>query len=74
MCVFYNGDVGVRKVVVIKDAPASKPVLSVGLDVDVLIVRTYPALDLNLTTKIKMKWNKRSYRVTIVFDRHTILN
>ena len=32
--------------------------LSVGLDVDVLIVRTYPALDLNLTTNMKMKWNK----------------
>ena len=74
MRVFYYGDVGVRKVVVIKDAPASKLVLSVGLDVDVLIVRTYPAVDLNLTTKMKMKWNKRSYRVNVVFDRHKILN
>ena len=44
MCVFYYGDVGVRKNIVIKDVHASKPVKSVGLDVDVLIVRTYPAL------------------------------
>ena len=62
---------GLRKDVIIKDAPASKPVL---MDVDELIVRTCPALDINLMTKMKMKWTKSSYRVTVVFDRHTILN
>ena len=55
MCVFYYGDVGVRKDVVIIDAHASKPVLSVGLDVDILNVRTYPALDLSYMNQITMK-------------------
>jgi hypothetical protein len=40
--------VGVRKVALTIDVLASKLVLSVGLDVDVLIVRTYPDLDLTL--------------------------
>ena len=71
VCVFYYVDVGVRKDVVIKDLHASKLVLSVVLDVDVLIVRTYPPLDLCL---MKMKWSKNSCRVITVFDSHIILN
>ena len=40
MCIFYYGDASVKKDVTIKDVHASKLVLSVGLDVDVQIVRT----------------------------------
>ena len=53
MCLLLRG-CGCKNVVIIKDAPASKPVLNVGLDVDVLIVRT---LDLDLMTKMKMAYN-----------------
>ena len=41
---------GVRKVAVIIDVHASKLVLSVGLDVDALIVRTYPSLEISPMT------------------------
>ena len=55
VCVFYYGDVSVRKDVTIGDVHASKLVLSVGLDVDVLIVRTYLALNLNLMNQMAIK-------------------
>ena len=57
MCVFYYEDVSVRKGVVIKDVHASKPVLGVGLDVDVPTVRILLVLghcQLNQTTT---KWS-----------------
>ena len=54
MCVFYYGDVSVKKDVTI-DVHASKLVLSVGLDVDVQIVRTYLALDLKLMNQMAIK-------------------
>ena len=41
---------GVRKVAAIIDVPVLKLVLSVGLDVDALIVRTYPSLEISLMT------------------------
>ena len=43
MCVFYYGGVGVRKDVPPKDAHASKPVLSVGLDVNVFDSQNIPS-------------------------------
>ena len=55
MCVFYYGDVGVRKDAVIEDVHVSKLELNVGLNVDVLIVRTYPALGLSWKNQIRVK-------------------
>ena len=52
VCVFYYGDVSVRKDATIEDVHASKLVLIVGLDVDVQIVRTCLALDLNLMNQM----------------------
>ena len=43
-----------------------------GLDVDVLIVRTHLALNLNLMNQKAIKNN--SYRMTAVFDSHIILS
>ena len=51
---FYYGDISVKKDVTI-DVHASKLVLSVGLDVDVQIVRTYLALYLNLMNQMAIK-------------------
>ena len=49
--VFYYGDASVKKDVAI-DVHASKLVLSVGLDVDVQIVRICLAVDLNLMNQM----------------------
>ena len=46
---------GAKKDAVIEDVHVSKLELNVGLDVDVLIVRTYPALGLSRKNQMRVK-------------------
>ena len=72
MCVFYYEDVSVRKGVVIKDVHASKPVLGVGLDVDVPTVRIRSLPTVSDNNKVEREELLSDHRVRQMYNSEVV--